>query len=468
MGDLYDFFVGETADGVSQVGTFKRRLQGASKTKPSAYWLKALEIDPSLDQFEWPNRGADAEFRSLTLQANKRKYVDPPSAERLKSAKCKLLNKYLTFKLNYSDFNYETVDRLITDFVNKNCIKLDASPGLPYSTTYPTNKSFLNTSMQVIIGLVYTRIQLRLKHSDVVEPVEMLKLGLCDPVKVFIKEEPHKIKKIREGRLRLIMSVSLIDKLIEMILIKTLKDKEIANWATIPSKPGMGFTTEMSNIVYTDVHTNFDRPVSTDVEGWDWCVLQWMLDADADMNIELCENPFPEWISLMRVTAIIEGNSIYVLSDSRMFTLTVRGIQNSGKLKTSMSNSKMRALAAILIGADNVMCMGDDDIEEFVEGAAEKYAELGIKIKIYDEIDKEFEFCSKIFHESGCYPVTYGKTLMRYLHQKPKNWIEYVGYKVGFEDEMRSHPQFENITDLITRTGFAMEGGEQMLCEEDA
>lgn len=40
----------------------------------------------------------------------------------------------------------------------------------------------------------------------------------CDPIKVFVKQEPHKRKKLDEGRLRLISSVSLIDTIIDRIL----------------------------------------------------------------------------------------------------------------------------------------------------------------------------------------------------------------------------------------------------------
>nr|WPR18362.1 MAG: protease polymerase P70 [Chemarfal virus 65] len=378
----------------------------------------------------------------------------------------KLLSKYKKFFLNYSDFDYETIDRLITSFVADGCIKMDASPGLPYSTTHATNRKFLDTSIHFIIHLVWSRIQLRLKHRDVTSPIEMINLGLCDPVKLFVKEEPHKLRKIKEGRVRLIMSVSIIDKLIEMILIKSLKDLEIANWTSIPSKPGMGFTAEMVKTIYDRVH-EMKRPISTDVEGWDWSVSQWLLDADADMIIRLCNNPFEDWVNLIKLTANIEGSSVYCLSDSRMFILTVRGNQNSGKLKTSMSNSRMRALAAIIAGCEDCICMGDDNVEEYVVGAIEKYQAMGIKVKIYEEINDQFEFCSKIFTNDSCYPVSYGKTLMKLLHQKPRSWEEYVGYMVGFEDEMRGHPQFTTIMDLINRTGFVQQGGEQMRCDED-
>lgn len=468
MGELYRFNTTDNdyQNGVCCVGEFVKKLRGADKTPHSIFWTRAIELDESLNQYDWPCRGAEAEFKSFSLQADKRRECTPPDKVVLEKAKVKLLSKYKKFSLDYQDFNYETIDRLITSFVANGCIKMDASPGLPYSATYATNKKFLETSIHFIIHLVWSRIQLRLKYQKVTDPIEMVKLGLCDPVKLFVKEEPHKLRKIIEGRVRLIMSVSIIDKFIEMILIKSLKDLEIANWVNIPSKPGMGFTPDMVKTIYDRVH-EMKRPVSTDVEGWDWSVTQWLLDADADMMIRLCNNPFEDWKNLIMTSSSLEGNSLYCLSNSKMYTLAIRGNQNSGKLKTSMSNSRMRALVAVVAGCDDCICMGDDNIEEYIEGAIEKYQNMGIKVKIYEEIQTEFEFCSKIFQQNSCYPVSYGKTLMKLLHQRPRSWEEYVGYMVGFEDEMRGHPQFTTIMNLIKSTGFAQQGGEQMLCEQD-
>lgn len=467
LGELYVFEPNENyIQGVTQVGTFNRKLRGASKTDHSIYWTKAISLDESLKLFDWPNRGAEAEYKSLLLQANKRKSYEPPESDVLENSISFLVNKYKKFSLNYNDFNYETIEKQIVNLIAQDGIKMDASPGVPYSSVYTTNKQFINSSLHLITHLVWSRIQLRLQNPDVNEPTKLIELGLCDPVKIFVKEEPHKIKKIMEGRVRIIMSVSIIDKIIELILIKPLKSLEINSWTEIPSKPGMGFTDEMVKIIYDKV-SQMNRPVSTDVEGWDWSVMQWMLDADAEIMIRLCHNPFKQWIDLVKITAKLEGNSIYCLSDSRMFTLQVKGNQNSGKLKTSMSNSRMRALIATLAGSKDCICMGDDDIEEFTDNAVENYAKTGIKIKIYDEVKGDFEFCSKIFTNNGCYPVSYGKTLMKLLHQKPKTWEEYVGYMVGFEDEMKNHPEYQRIKQLISDTGFVQTGGEQMTFEEN-
>lgn len=466
LGALYKFNPSHVDNGIKLVGEFMHNLNAATKTDHSVYWCKALQLDRTLSAFDWPDRGHEAELTSLKLQANKRVLNTIPDNDKLQFAINRLVNKYIKFDLSYVSFDYEVISHLVDKFLKSGCIKMDASPGVPFSAIFPTNKKFFEQSLEYIKHLVWSRIQLRLIHKDVIEPEQMVLLGLCDPVKVFVKQEPHSIDKIKEGRFRLIMSVSIIDKLVEMVLIKDLKDLEINNWYRIPSKPGMGFTDDMVSIIYNKV-MQMNNPVSTDVSGWDWSVQQWMLDADADIMVRLCNNPFQDWIDLIKVTAKIEGSSVYCLSDSQLYTLSVPGNQNSGKLKTSMSNSRMRALMAFLVGSEDVICMGDDDVEEFVDNAEQKYAELGIKVKMYSKIDNEFEFCSKIYTQNGCYPTKYGKTLMKLLHQEPKSWEEYIGFMIGFIDEMCKHPEYERLLELIQLTGFARKGGKQMILDED-
>lgn len=466
LGDLYSIY-DQPIEHVShlEVGVYLKNMQDARKAEHSEFWLRSLELDPHLKSFDWPNRDSEAEYISFKLQSSKRKQFATPDFQKLEAAKTRLLTKYVKFKLSYSDLSYETISNLVTKFINRN-IKMDASPGIPYSMRFSTNQQFINDSKDVIVDLVYSRVCARLfNYSPDMTPFEMVSNNLCDPVKIFVKQEPHKKRKLDEGRVRLIMSVSLIDKLVEMVLVSDLKEKEIANWMKIPSKPGIGFNEEGVQVIYTSAMA-MKRPVATDVSGFDWHVQQWMLDADADLNIRLCENSFVEWKTLMERTAVIEGNSLYCLSNSKLLELKVKGIQNSGKLKTSMSNSKIRCLLAEMVGSTNYHAMGDDDFEEWVEDAFNKYADLGMDLKNYDEVSDRFEFCSKLYTKDGAYPVDYAKTLMNYLHSKPQNWIEWQGYRVGFDNEMLNHPEYPRIAKLIQAVGFDKLGGEQKLLIE--
>jgi len=67
--------------------------------------------------------------------------------------------------------------------------------------------------MTLVVEAVWARLEAlsRIELSPDVTPPELIQLGLCDPVRLFIKQEPHPFRKVRTGRLRLISSVSLSD-----------------------------------------------------------------------------------------------------------------------------------------------------------------------------------------------------------------------------------------------------------------
>jgi len=128
-------------------------------------------------------------------------------------------------------------------------VKPDASPGVPLANLEQTNFNVMNVLGDQLVELILLRIDCLLSKT-VDNPKQMLAEFLCDPVRLFVKGEPHKVVKILEGRVRLIMSVSLMDKVIEMVLHNHVNKHEIANWQRLPYKPGMGFTHEMNMHIY--------------------------------------------------------------------------------------------------------------------------------------------------------------------------------------------------------------------------
>jgi hypothetical protein len=164
---------------------------------------------------------------------------------------------------------------------------------------------------------------------------QRIDFGLVDPVRVFVKNEPHSRSKLNEGRVRLIMSVSLIDKMIEMLISRHVCKLEILNWENIPSKPGIGFTHKNNMSVYRDViDSGYDMSYA-DISGWDWGVKQWQILDEAESLIKLCLNPSEDWSKIMLSKAVLESESIYQFSDGLMVMPTFKGIVNSGKLRTS-------------------------------------------------------------------------------------------------------------------------------------
>lgn len=340
----------------------------------------------------------------------------------------------------------------------KDYIKAEASPGSPCAMVANRNDILLQKMGERFNDEVLDRIErilaIPVDELSVMGRKERLDRGLMDPVRVFVKNEPHKIEKIQQGRVRLIMSVSLTDKVIEMLISRHVCKLEIANWILIPSKPGIGFS-ELDNLsVYEDV-TECGLPMCyADVSGWDLNVKDWMIRDEAEGIIKLCDNTSVDWAHLMRAKAFLESESIFQFSDGEMVMPTFKGIVNSGKLRTSRGNSFIRVRVADLVGSRKTLAAGDDTVENCVDQAVEKYARYGIVLKEYVPIDDSFEFCSHVYQKGRTYAVNAEKMVMNLLHQEPKTALEYRLAMLGFSDEMSSHPEYERILEQIESVGF--------------
>jgi hypothetical protein len=110
--------------------------------------------------------------------------------------------------------------------------------------------------------------------------------------------------------------------------------------------------------------------------------------------------------------------SVFVLSDGSIFAQAFSGMQKSGSNNTGFGNSRMRALLSRWVGALWCATMGDDCVEQWVEGAQEKYASLGVNLKEYTCDPKGFDFCSAFFfYESKhAVPTGFSKGLYNFLN----------------------------------------------------
>lgn len=314
------------------------------------------------------------------------------------------------------------------------------------------NDALLSRLGQEFNDLVLDRIELRLKFSleeiQKMSRKQRIDCGLCDPVRVFVKNEPHKKTKLLEGRFRLIMSVSIVDKAIEMLLNAPLHKLEIANWSKIPSKPGIGFSKEDNQKVYDDIMSHPNMAYA-DINKWDWSCKYWLMEDCVKAKIKLCTNPSPDWIKLVTLEPMIESESIYQFSDGLMVAPTYRGIVNSGKYKTSRDNSFMRVLLAFHVGSDKVIAAGDDTVESFVADAKSKYEQLGWKLKDYQKVEDGFEFCSRWYQDGVSFPLNAGKMVMNFLHSRFKSNFDYDMQFMQLHDQLEYHPDFPRIADFI-------------------
>lgn len=323
-----------------------------------------------------------------------------------------------------------------------------------------TNKKLLAVHGESVKKAVVERLRvLATEDCRGKSAVQLVQMGACDPVRIFVKNEPHNSSKLKEGRVRLISSVSLIDQIVERILWGVQNDADIGCWSRIPSKIGMGLSDEDVARIWGDVRTGYAMgPVAaSDMSGWDFSVQAWEFDNEVILRNALNGSSIESLygrVNMNRMYCL--SLSVFTLSDGTMIAQKERGIMKSGSYGTSSINSRQRVSAAYLVGAPWCIAAGDDAVEGFVPNAVEKYRQLGHNLKGYDKLSGSletfgFEFCSTLMARGVGYPVDPSKSLYRLLHRKPGD--EDALYQ--WRQEMRHHPRRAYWEELMLRAGWA-------------
>ncbi|QBF54044.1 P2 [Zucchini aphid-borne yellows virus] len=409
------------------------------KQKEESSWGKTLVgNNPALGEktrgFGWPQFGPKAELTSLKLQAarwlERAQSAQIPSDAARERVIEKTVGAYKSCITNgpaATRGNTLLWDDFLEDFKSAVfSLELDAGIGVPYiGYGRPTHRGWVEDPqlLPVLARLTFIRLQKMLEVSfEHLSPVELVQHGLCDPIRLFVKGEPHKQSKLDEGRYRLIMSVSLVDQLVARVLFQNQNKREIALWRAIPSKPGFGLSTDEQVLDFTeslarqvgtnpaDVVANWSRYLTpTDCSGFDWSVAEWMLLDDMEVRNRLTLDLTPALKRLRSCWVKCIANSVFCLSDGTLLEQTTPGVQKSGSYNTSSSNSRIRVMAAYHAGADWAIAMGDDALESN-PADLEAYKQLGFKV----EKSGQLEFCSHIFRAPGlALPVNENKMIYK-------------------------------------------------------
>jgi len=323
-----------------------------------------------------------------------------------------------------------------------------------------TNKKVLE-NLRLVESAVVERLVARARSLDVEDcsAVELVRRGLVDPVRLFVKNEPHTLKKIRQERYRLISGVSLVDQIVERLLCSKQNNAEIRSWSQCPSKPGISLADD-GLLLMRDWFVEQLRggPLQmTDVSGWDWSVQRWEMDADANARARLAgcsdEDLFTR---LQKQNALICSRTVFVLPGGELVAQEDDGVQLSGRYCTSSSNSRMRVIASLvarqmagyhLPDHIDVAAMGDDCVERYYSGVDACLDKLGHTVKMTEVTDvvSGISFCSHKWNESGlAEPETVGKTVFRFLSH-PVGSVGYPGWYVQLAWVVRNHPRSQEI-----------------------
>lgn len=89
------------------------------------------------------------------------------------------------------------------------------TPGIPFNRYGSKNSDVFGYTP--ILG--YEGDNVKILYDTVMRRLTILVEGpVCDPINLFVKQEPHKEKKVKAGAWRLIHGVSIVDQMVAVVL----------------------------------------------------------------------------------------------------------------------------------------------------------------------------------------------------------------------------------------------------------
>lgn len=327
---------------------------------------------------------------------------------------------------------------------------MTSSPGYPYLLRAPTNGNFLGYSDGKCdpekVDYVWYLVQRRLTGED--EP---------DEIRLFVKPEPHKIKKLEQGRYRLISSVSLIDQIVDHMLFGDCNEALLSNWETIPSKPGwshMGGGWRMIPV---------SQWIASDKSAWDWTVQAWLVELCLELRVRLCGNMTDSWYRCAeRRYKQLYGHPVFITSNGLKLQQKTPGIMKSGCVNTIADNSMMqymlhaRVSLELGIPLEPLYSMGDDVLQAPMEREKEYFDLIGQFCKL-KEVAHRNEFAGFRFIGGRIEPCHKGKHSFNLLHMNPE-FVENIGTSYQLLYHRSVYRQW--ITDLFQQLGAGKEQPE--------
>lgn len=252
--------------------------------------------------------------------------------------------------------------------------------------------------------------------------------AVADPLNVFIKREPHKVSKCREGKYRLISGVSLLDTLVDRILFGWLLRVALTTVLETPCmlgwSPVRGGWRVLSRSFSNQLVTCMDKAA------FDWTVVSWMISAAESFILQLPVSAPEWWEKMVRLRfKLLYRDCVYQFPDGTQVRQDVLGIQKSGCLLTLILNSFWQILlhtyACLELNynplVDLPITLGDDTLQRWRKTYQEllEYsdviARLGPKLKSVT-LQHWVEFAGFLVVGNSCIPAYWRKHLFKILY----------------------------------------------------
>lgn len=249
--------------------------------------------------------------------------------------------------------------------------------------------------------------------------------SVSDDIKVFVKQEPHKLKKLAEGRVRLISAVSLIDTLVDRILFGWLGRAVLANVGKTPCM--VGWTPVRGGWVPFQELFRGKPTNCLDKEAWDWTVTGWLVDVWLSVILEFGMFHAPWWADMVRMRfKLLFEDCTFRFSDGTRVKQETKGIMKSGCFLTIILNSLGQSIlhyAAMHrlghpLNYKEPLVLGDDTVQRAVPELqlyVEALEQLGARVK-GAKVMHFVEFAGFAYDGKVCFPAYWQKHLFNMAH----------------------------------------------------
>lgn len=231
---------------------------------------------------------------------------------------------YLKFTISDDWDSYEAFLRSLNE------VDMTSVPGAELKKYGSTNGQVLGwngvTYDPQRLQIVWAHVKARLKDLETEE--------VAGPIQVFIKHEEHKTSKVKEGRFRLISSVSLVDTIVDRMLFPGLYDRVVTQ-ALKGSPIAIGWSPFYNGAQY--ITSRIKKPKAVDMSSWDWTVQQWMVRAAYYILRALCVNAGPRWEAIFEHRWGALFKAVFLLPSGTTLRQKFYGIMKSGSFFHSHS-----------------------------------------------------------------------------------------------------------------------------------
>lgn len=363
------------------------------------------------EEYGWPKFGHVAEIKSLLQHLPVRDNIckDPPNPL-VRSGVINETVKLMSDAATFVPDDFMSFDHYLRVLVG---MEWDSSPGFPYLYEHPHNRSFFG----VVDGIprvervlyVWKIIQQRLLDRD------------SDPIRLFIKPEPHTKKKLKAEKYRLISSVSVVDQIIDQMIFGFQNEAFLKNNHYTPVRVGWGWIKGGWRSVQRA------GMIACDKSSWDWSVSSWLVDIELEVRSRLLLGEQQYWRELaeFRYHELFVKNE-FMTSGGVVFRVKEPGLMKSGCVNTIVSNSIMQVVLHARVSLElgervyGIWAMGDDTIQ-IMPPFLEEYAKLMSRYCILKQVSADSEFAGFRWDGGFIEPLYPGKHAYNILHVAEKD-----------------------------------------------